>query len=175
MKNEPMIDPRHEQIRGVLRGVGPVLLVVGVIFSAIGFISFFSSFGTFEPPRYFWCVFVGFPLIGIGTALSKAGYLGAMLRYMSGEMSPVGKDTFNYMAEGTRPGVETIARAVGEGLGAAQGGRALSCPKCQAPNDPSAQFCDQCGAPVVEVTCPSCQRPNAPGSRFCSHCGRPIG
>lgn len=49
------IDPEHSQTRDSLRLVGPAVVVVGMIFAAIGIGSFFSSFGGFEPPRYFWC------------------------------------------------------------------------------------------------------------------------
>ena len=55
MKDEPLVDPAHKKIRGFLRTVGPLLVVVGMILSAIGLFSFFRSFGTFEFPRYFWC------------------------------------------------------------------------------------------------------------------------
>jgi hypothetical protein len=150
VKPDPVIDPSHEQVRGVLRWLGPLLLATGLAFLAVGVFNFFSSFGTMEPPRYFWCAFVGIPLLGIGAALTRFGYLGAMLRYMAGEVSPVGRDTFNSVAEGTRPGVEAIARAVGEGWRAAGESNSRPCSKCQASNATSARFCNQCGAPLGE-------------------------
>jgi hypothetical protein len=175
MKNEPMIDPNHRKIQGMLRTFGPLLLVAGLVLLAIGLISFFSAFGTGEFPRYFWCAMVGLPLVGVGLSLSKFGYLGEVLRYMSGEVAPVGKDTFNYMAEGTRPGVETIARAVGEGIRAGTREESKPCVRCQARNDFSARFCNQCGAPLEELVCDTCHHPNAADARFCGQCGRPLG
>jgi hypothetical protein len=174
MKDEPLIDPGHRKIQGVLRTFGPFLVVLGLILSAIGLFSFFSSFGTFEFPRYFWCVLVGFPLMGVGLSLSRVGYLGEILRYMSREVAPVSKETFNDLAEGTRPGVETIARAVGEGLRAGRREEAKTCPRCQSANDPSARFCNQCGSPLGESLCPGCGHPSAPGARFCGQCGRSL-
>jgi hypothetical protein len=174
MKDEPLVDPAHRKIRGVLRTFGPFLLVLGLIFSAIGLFSFFSAFGTSEFPRYFWFVLVGIPLIGVGLSLSRFGYLGELLRYMSGEVAPVSKEAFNDLAEGTRPGIETIARAVGEGFRAGTREGAKPCPRCQSANDLSARFCNQCGGPLEESLCASCRHPNAPGARFCGQCGRPL-
>src|SRR5687767_8391831 len=110
------IDPRHTDMRNTLRAIGPLVVIVGVIFTVIGLGSFFSSFGTFEPPRYFWCAFVGLPLIGLGSAICKFAYLGAVTRYMANEVAPVGKDVVNYVAEGARGAVRDVAAAVGEGL-----------------------------------------------------------
>ena len=110
------IDPRHTEIRDTLRVVGPAVVIVGLIFTAIGIGSFFSAFGTFEPPRYFWCVFVGFPLMALGIAICMFAFMGAVTRYMADEAAPVGKDVVNYMAEGTKDAVRDVAAAVGEGL-----------------------------------------------------------
>src|SRR5579864_9225306 len=112
MSGEPNIDPRHSATRTVLRILGPCLAGIGLVLTVIGVASFFSSFGTFEPPRYFWCAFVGLPLLFIGIALSMAGFYGSFARYFFGEAAPVVKDTFNYMAEGTRGGVRTTAHAL---------------------------------------------------------------
>src|SRR5947209_3724594 len=58
MSEESKIDPRHDATRRVLRTAGPILAGVGLLFIVIGVANFFSAFGTFEPPRYFWCAFV---------------------------------------------------------------------------------------------------------------------
>ena len=110
------IDPEHNQMRDLLRVVGPVVCVIGAIFTAIGLWSFFSAFGGGGPPRYFWCGFVGLPLVSIGSAICKYAYIGAVTRYIANEVSPVGKDVVNYMAEGTKGAVREMAAAVGEGL-----------------------------------------------------------
>ena len=136
----PEIDPHHHKSRILLRLFGPLVVILGVVLTVIGLISFFSSFGTFQPPRYFWATIVGLPLIGIGLAISRFGYLGEIFRYVSREVTPVARDTFNTMAEGTRPGVETMAHAMGRGLTTAMNGDnlagsgAIPCGRCHASN-----------------------------------------
>jgi hypothetical protein len=171
------LDPGHEATQAVLRIVGPLMIGAGVLFSAIGFISFFSSFGTFEPPRYFWCVFLGFPLLALGAAVTKFAFLGSVLRYMAGEVAPVGKDTFNDVAEGTSEGIRTIARAVGQGISSGLGQPATAearCPSCSEPNPVGTRFCGHCGASIEARACPRCGHPNEPAAQFCNQCGGPL-
>jgi len=80
--------------------VSPLLAGTGVLLIVVGAGSFFASFGSFEPPRYFWCCFIGMPLLPIGLATTKMGFWGSFTRYLSREVAPVQKDTFNYLAEG---------------------------------------------------------------------------
>lgn len=141
MSDEERIDPHHLQRRMQLRVAGVAVATLGLLFTAVGVVSFFSAFGTFEPPRYFWCTFVGLPLLGVGLAICQVAFFGAFARFMAGEGAPVGKDTFNYMAQGTQEGVRTMARAVGEGLGTAR----VECPRCRHRNEAGAKFCNNCG------------------------------
>jgi hypothetical protein len=180
------VDPGHAGSRGCLRTVGPLVLGVGVVLTAIGFISFSSAFGGSGMPRYFWCAFIGLPMTGIGGAITKFAYMGRIGRYVAGEMAPVAKDTFNYVAKGAAPGVKDIARAVGEGLAAGgaaggAGGAAASgegrtlvrCHKCNKENDDKAKFCDECGTALAKTKpCPSCGEKNDPDARFCDECGK---
>ena len=102
-------DPEHDAIRTSLRTVGPALAVAGLLFTIVGIGSFFASFGSFEPPRNFWCAFVGLPLMAVGIAISKFAYLGAVVRYMADEVAPVGKDVTNYMLDGTKDSMRGAA------------------------------------------------------------------
>jgi hypothetical protein len=86
MQEDKKLDPGHAGKRDLLRVIGPSILAVGLLFTVIGMVSFFSAIGSFEPPRYFWCCSLGLPLIFLGTVL---GYLGAVTRYVSGESAPV--------------------------------------------------------------------------------------
>jgi hypothetical protein len=101
--------------------------------------------------------------------------MGAVGRYMAGEMAPVAKDTFNYMADGTQDGIRTVARAVGEGLGLRDGGGAATvvlCHRCNGENDADAKFCSECGAPIRKTKpCAGCGELSDPGARFCDNCG----
>ena len=103
-------------VRRTLRGVGLAVLALGGLLTLVGFGSFFASFGSFEPPRYFWCAFLGMPLLFVGSAMTMFGFLGAMNRFVAGESAPVAKDVVNYMGENMQPGVKAIAKAVAEGL-----------------------------------------------------------
>lgn len=80
--------PWTSSARMALRYLGALLLLIGMPFAITGFVSLFSAFGSFGPPKYFWCAFVGLPLIGIGGILLKAGFIGAMSRYAADETTP---------------------------------------------------------------------------------------
>jgi hypothetical protein len=159
-----------------LRILGPAILLAGLVLTLVGVGSFFSSFGTFESPRYFWCAFLGIPLVGIGGMITKVAFLGTITRYFAGEVAPVQKDVFNYMVAGTKDSIRDAATAVGEGLGirAEERGEAASrCRQCGTENEAEANFCKSCGAPLAQTrTCPACGDANAPDARFCDHCGR---
>ncbi len=110
------IDQKHGEKRRIIRRIGIVLLAIGGVLILIGLGSFFAAFGSSGPPRYFWCAFLGMPISFAGVVLTGYGFMGAVARYAAGEAAPVGKDTFNYMAEGTKDGVKTLASAIGQGL-----------------------------------------------------------
>ena len=99
------IDPGHNSVRNTLRAGGPIITVIGVVFMVVGFADFFRAFGGSGEPRLFGCGFVGMPLLFTGLVLSSYGFMGKVLRYTAEEMAPAGKDTFNYLADGTREGI----------------------------------------------------------------------
>jgi hypothetical protein len=147
MSEESKIDPTHATTRAVLRTLGPIIVGIGLLFMLIGLGSFFSSFGSFEPPKYFWCAFVGMPLLFVGTVICMVGFLGSIARFIFGEAAPVQKDTFNYLAEGTQRGVKTLAAAIGEGVSAEK--PVVVCRQCNHGNDADANFCKNCGASMA--------------------------
>jgi hypothetical protein len=120
MNEDRLRSPQHSNIRAMLRVGGPAILGLGLIFTLVGFGSFFAALGSFEPPRYFWCAFIGLPLMFIGGALCMFGFLGALQRYVAGESAPVAKDVFNYMGENAQPGIKAVAKAVAGGVIEAQ-------------------------------------------------------
>ena len=152
-KQEDSIDPSHRQPRSILRIVGLAVFVTGLVFTIVGVVSFLSSFGSFsmEPPRYFWCSFVGIPLVMLGIVICQFAFMGAVFRYVANETAPVGKDTFNYTVAGTKNSVRDLATAVGEGLRSGMQTQEVAvqrCPKCNGENQPAANFCNQCGTPL---------------------------
>lgn len=171
------INPEAGTQRAALRTFGFLLVVPGAILTLVGVVSFFSGFGDGpqfgEPqgPRYFWCAFLGIPLLGVGMNLLRLGYLGTVTRYVAGEIEPAASDTLNTMARNTAPAARDFARAVREGLAASHG---AACPHCGSIDPGSGEFCDDCGKPVTAAACPKCAGSNAAGARFCTHCGTPL-
>lgn len=166
-------DPNHVALRDTLRTVGPLVVLVGLGFTAVGIGSFFSSFGSFGgPPQYFWCAFVGLPLVAVGGVMCQFGYLGKVARYTAGEVAPVGKDVVNYMVAGTKDAVRDAAAAVGQGLR----GEAVAtvCGSCRTENEVTANFCKGCGASIGVKACPGCGQSNDADAKFCNGCGQPV-
>ena len=122
MNEDKLRLPQHSMIRTVLRIGGPTILVVGFLFAIVGFGSFFSSFASFgssgphEFPRYFWCAFVGLPLMFLGFTICLFGFIGPFQRYVLGESAPVVKDAVNYMGENIQPGIKSVVKAMTEGI-----------------------------------------------------------
>lgn len=168
------LNPAQGAQRAGLRAFGLLLTAVGGVFTAIGLVSFFGSMSSMHagPPEYFWCAFVGLPMLGFGTMLLKLGYLGAIGRYVAGESAPVVSDTVNYVAEETRPAMRAVSSAIREGLSGA--GEAGQCRSCGQTHDAEARFCDQCGASLQAPACPSCGRENDADARFCAGCGKAV-
>ena len=135
--------------RQLFRIGGWIVLALGVILTAIALVDFFSAFGAFRAPQNFWMAFIGLPLIGVGSWMLRAGYLGPASRYVAGEVTP------------------TIRDAMGQlGIGSGQ----LVCASCGGRNAADAKFCDDCGA-ALRRTCPACNGGNAPDAKFCDDCG----
>ena len=162
-------------LRDFLRIAGPALVVIGLGFTIVGIGDFFMVFGTFEPPRYFWCAFVGMPLLGIGAWLCQLAYLGPMARYVAEETAPVGNDVINYMARGTEPAVRTIASAIKEEWSDTSGEAKKSCSQCGQRNSADARFCAHCGSEMsAAAICAHCGAKNATSAGFCDQCGHTL-
>jgi hypothetical protein len=181
--------PKHDAIRGAMRIVGPLLILVGGVMFAIGIFSFttrFSeerdefdrNFGKFgrervvaeKTPDRFWMCFVGMPIAIGGVFLTRFGYLGAATRYVAGETAPVVKDTLNYVIDGTSESIRDLADTV---RGDGDDGGETNCPSCGRGNDADAKFCDECGAALARA-CPKCGKANDTDAKFCDGCGSPV-
>lgn len=140
-------------IRNFFRTVGPLIFGAGLLCTIGGMVSFFSSFGSFEPPRHFWLCFVGMPLMFIGGILSKLGYMGTIVRYIAGESAPVATDTINYVADETQGAVQTMAKSaaqgIAEGLAAGKAKTANFCPQCGTSVQTDFKFCPDCGKQLL--------------------------
>lgn len=166
------IDSGHGSKRAVLRFFGILLLAIGVILVAIALIDFFSAFGSWREPKLFWCAFLGMPLMFVGIVMCSMGFMGAVSRFAAAEQAPVVKDSFNYVADGIKPGVSDIASAFAAGLTGGSGEAKNVCLTCGHELGGDAKFCDSCGRPVPgEKTCPTCKAQNRPDAKFCDQCG----
>ncbi len=128
--------------------------------------------------RYSWCAFLGLPLLALASGICKFAFMGAVTRYMANEVTAVGKDVVNDMADGTKDAVRDLASAVGGGLradGPAEEVRIVRCQKCNTDNEAPATFCKACGAPFTKSkSCGNCGELNDPDARFCDNCGTSI-
>lgn len=191
-----MMNQGHANNRAVLRILGPILVLVGLIFIIVGVSSFFGAFNSSLPtpghsfgndfgqttasrgPSNFWCAFVGAPILFVGIVMCKFAFLGSVMRYAANEVAPVGSDVVNYMATNTRGAVKTVASAIGEGL--AQGGTPQAtgtqrCHKCNEDNAADAKFCKECGETLVKSRpCNTCGEQNDADAKFCDNCGKPL-
>ena len=173
--DDSRIDPGHGTTRSTLRIVGPVVLLIGLGFLIVGAVDFFSAFGGRGFPERSWCIFLALPLVFVGGVLKKMGFMGRVMRYMSQEMAPPAKDTFNYMADGAKDGIKTVVGAIGEGLresGVVGGSHPTGrCPNCNAAVSDDAKYCGQCGHGLIRSrVCPNCGEVNDPHAKFCESC-----
>ncbi|WP_428308493.1 hypothetical protein [Lacipirellula sp.] len=120
MNESQLQPPGHSSFRIAMQVAGPVLLASGLLFTGIAIGSFFFAMSGGGAPRFFWCAFLGMPMMFVGGVMSMLGYVGVVQRYLAGETAPVAKDMVNYMGENTQPGMKAMARAVTEGFMEAQ-------------------------------------------------------
>lgn len=143
----------HDGTKRLARWGGLVLVTVGGLLTLTAFADFFASFG--DPasgmPTRFWMAFLGLPMLGIGSTMLKAGFLGEGARYVAGEVTPVAQDVMGEL--GFRAGRATV-----------------TCPHCRTGNDASARFCDACGGRLV-ASCAACEADHDVDARFCPSCG----
>jgi len=94
------------------------------------------------------------------------------------EVTPVGKDVVNYMADGTKDAVRDVAAAISEGMSSSQSDRevhVVRCYKCNGNNELAAKFCSHCGASLGKsIACSRCGELNDPDTRFCDNCGQEV-
>lgn len=155
---------KHERTKRILKIVGPIVAAAGLILAVVGFVSFFSSFGSGGMPSLFWCAFVGMPVFVIGLGITFTAFRREIATYQKNESAPV----INEFAEDIKPAVQSVASAVRET--AAQD---AICPDCGEKNDADAKFCKNCGAALRKV-CPDCGEQNDADAKFCKSCGKSL-
>lgn len=175
-----MLEPnnnKHADTKSFLKFLGVSMVCAGGLFTAVGLISFFSAFGSFSgPPKYFWCCFVGMPLMGVGMTVCKFAFMGSVARYAANEIAPVGKDAFNYVAKESQEGIRDIASAISDGMAEnssqSPAESLIRCSKCNSENALDAKFCNECGTSILKTkACSSCGELNDGDAKFCDNCG----
>ena len=129
-------------VRTALRVAGVVTVCGALLMVVVGGVELVTLEG-FEEPHRFWMLLVGIPLLGVGLMMLQAGFAGAGARYLSGEYSPVAKDTATYLTGGKgllNLGVDDDARQPAQGP---------YCRSCGTRNDADARFCDSCGTSLA--------------------------
>ncbi len=76
-----MDNNNHEETKKKLKIIGFIVLGAGIIFFAIGFLSFLSAFGSSGFPKSFFLMFAGIPMIGIGASMLSFAYKREIMRY----------------------------------------------------------------------------------------------
>lgn len=129
--------------RTTFRLLGVVVTATALVLLVVGGFDFFTSLDSFEGPTRFWMFFLGVPLLGVGGWLLQAGFLGVGARYVSGEVTPVAKDTAEHLTGGK--GLTHLGVAEPSGTPAA----GPYCRSCGTRNDADARFCDSCGTAMA--------------------------
>lgn len=158
------IDSNHSQKRSVLRFLGVLCLIAGILCIGIAIVDFMGVFtsNSFETsmkgPSKFGLFFLGMPLLFVGSIMTGAGFMGAAARYQAEEIAPVGKDTVNYMVDGTKESIKEVSKAIHEGIKESEleqiNGKFIKdtyifCSKCGKKNVADADFCNGCGSKIV--------------------------
>lgn len=174
MREENKLNPGHTQLRSKLRIIGPIILGIGILLVIAAVIDVLTD--PFNGFPFAFLAFAGMPMMFVGGVMTNMAYMGAAMRYAAGETAPVGKDTFNYMAHGTRDGVRDVASAIREGFtGEPTQPNHIPCSQCNHPNDHDAMFCEACGKPMAsQLVCTQCQTQNDIEASFCNHCGHAL-
>ena len=156
----------HPKAKRNLKIIGFIALFLGIVLLVIGMVDFFKSFLSQgeHMPSLFFLNFIGIPLIGIGSACLRFGFLKEINEYTSSEVTPVATDATNYILNGTREELSKTIKSTKQ---------TNICPNCQKENDPSAAFCNNCGTKLKSV-CPHCGKENPSGAKFCSFCGKEL-
>lgn len=157
-------DEKHEEKSMVLKVVGPILLIAGVIMFASLFFSIaksatsmhmgFNETNFNSPFKMMPLGFIGVILIGIGGAITNFAYMGSVARYTSDELTPVATKVIKNVKDGLKDDV-------------------IHCKHCQEENDSDAKFCDHCGKSFSDYIC-SCGVKNDQDAKFCKACGQVI-
>ena len=76
---------KHERTKKKLKIIGITLLAAGAALVITGFVDFIKNISTFNQPQLFWCLIVGFPMLGFGGMVTAMGFRKEIARYVKNE------------------------------------------------------------------------------------------
>ena len=138
----------HQRRKNILKIIGVALLLVGFTCTVIGLVDFIQALSTSEKPKLFWCLFIGFPLMGIGSGFSVFAFRSEIAAHAKEESSPVAADAVS------------------------EPSNAIHTQKCECGqiNKTEANFCSACGK-ALKKTCPNCGKELFANNLYCNECG----
>ena len=155
---------KHESIKKVLKVIGPIILVVGIVL----FITTIINMTSMSSDTFGMTVFTDFggvACIGIGSICTSIGYGREIAKYGVDEYGPVAKDVHK---DYIRPMMKETAKDIKDVIHGDD--KVIVCPSCGASNQEGSKFCDQCGKALVK-TCPSCSEVISENALYCPKCG----
>lgn len=138
----------HQRRKNILKIIGITLLLVGFTCMVIGFVDFIQALSSLENPKLFWCLFIGLPLMGIGSGFSVFAFRSEIATYAKEESLPVTVDA-----------AFELSNAI----------HAQKC-ECGQMNKFEANFCSACGK-ALKKTCPNCGKELFANNLYCNECG----
>ncbi|MBN2795925.1 MAG: zinc ribbon domain-containing protein [Clostridia bacterium] len=148
---------KHNNVKMILKIVGPITLVVGLFLFGSVFFSFFNMSDPFNNNIFSKMpnAFIGIILSAIGSAMTNFAYMGTVAKYTADEMTPIASHV-----------IKNIKTSLDEK-------DSNECPKCHIQNDLDASFCDHCGYPLKKLIC-SCGTQNESDAKYCKKCGEAL-
>ena len=152
----------HDKKKLTIRICGFVLLAVGLVFTIMGFVSFFNAMNSNSPSvEITWYPFVGLPTLAIGIMLVVFSYQRELHSYMKDESMPVFKEGYRDMHSEINDFAKTMRGEETEKI----------CPNCGAKNEFANNYCKKCGKKLQNKVCPKCQNEVDCDATFCPKCG----
>ena len=168
---------KHERTKKKLKIIGTVLLVIGILCEAVGFLDINLTVNNMSGfPTLFFLPFLGAPCLFIGVVLLIFGCRKEIMTFTKNEVVPVVNDA----AEELTPAIKSVVGAVKDSLKDENSSKnekqekseksGTVCPKCGSLNQPENKFCDKCGTQLFKI-CPACGARQDGDDVFCGECG----
>lgn len=132
----------HYKNKKLLKILGFVFLIAGIILALFAFINIGLSFKSASMPNFFmfFLIVPGLILIGIGATLLRFGYLKEVGGYIKNESAPI----INELSEDISHAIKNVKEALSSDE-SNDSDQFIVCPSCQYKNKKEDLFCSKCG------------------------------